>query len=666
MQALARHGYISTERTVLDYGCGQGDDVRALRLSGVEAFGWDPHHAPDGTVELADIVNLGFVLNVIETPSERVEVLQHAFALARVCLCVSVITGKPSQAVAQRPYGDGFMSQRGTFQKYYAQDELREFLESALDREAIAVGPGMFFVFPDEVEEQRFFLDRQRRRISLDVVTSRPTQRIAKERLSPNEKYRSVLEPLWQRMLELGRGPDETELTADLLESLRTQVPTLRRAERLCGRMFDSEDLRIAAQRRTDDLVLYFALSQFGRRKAYAHLPVELQRDVKAFFGSLARARDAGRALLFSLGRPDVIAQACRQTAENGIGTLREGDALFLHTALIERLPPQLRCYVACATKLYGDVETADLVKIHIRSGRLSLLYYDDFAVSPTPALRQRIKIDLRTQRISSFDHSQVPSPQVLLMKSRYMTPDQADYDRQRKFDEKLKALGLYVRDDYFPSLNEFTETLRLAGYRPSGFDIVRFRGPAQAIDQVVCLPALEERAGRHFSFSDLCKAGDTFARFLPDNRPTDSATYEALKRLCDIVLDPVVEAFGPIDITYGFSGPRLSRLIGKRIAPRLDQHAGHERNSRDRAICERNGQAADFRVPGIDSKTVADWIVLNTAFDRLYFYGRDRPLHVSVGPQNLRQVIMLRATSSGRRLPRVVSREQFTQSTLG
>ena len=72
MQALYRFGLIADTTTVLDYGCGQGDDVRTLTAAGLDAVGWDPHHCPDDdALKPADIVNLGFVLNVIEEPAER-------------------------------------------------------------------------------------------------------------------------------------------------------------------------------------------------------------------------------------------------------------------------------------------------------------------------------------------------------------------------------------------------------------------------------------------------------------------------------------------------------------------------------------------------------------------------------------------------------------------
>jgi hypothetical protein len=84
MQLMMRFGIVTKERSVFDYGCGQGEDVQALSSQGFDAFGWDPHHAPEGKRSLADVVNLGFVLNVIEDPRERLETLKAAWESKRI------------------------------------------------------------------------------------------------------------------------------------------------------------------------------------------------------------------------------------------------------------------------------------------------------------------------------------------------------------------------------------------------------------------------------------------------------------------------------------------------------------------------------------------------------------------------------------------------------
>src|SRR5208337_1350480 len=68
-------GMISRATSVFDYGCGRGGDVQFLRSKKIQANGWDPHYYPDQSVAPADVVNLGYVLNVIEDVLERTHTL---------------------------------------------------------------------------------------------------------------------------------------------------------------------------------------------------------------------------------------------------------------------------------------------------------------------------------------------------------------------------------------------------------------------------------------------------------------------------------------------------------------------------------------------------------------------------------------------------------------
>jgi hypothetical protein len=171
----------------------------------------------------------------------------------------------------------------------------------------------------------------------------------------------------------------------------------------------------------------------------------------------------------------------------------------------------------------------------------------------------------------------------------------------------------------------------------------------------------LNQPCGEHFVYRDLLACGETWHRLsaetrLPfDNVPRAPETFAAMRELCAGVLDPVVRRFGPIELTYAFASPRLTKHIPGRIHPPGDQHAGHEVNRTGKLVCPRLGLAADFRVSGVDSRDVARWIVEHTTFDRLYFYAPDLPIHVSAGPQHSRQVVDMRRGPSGRRIPRVV-----------
>jgi hypothetical protein len=76
-------GLIKQGTSIFDYGCGRGSDAELLRDLGYTVSAWDPAFFPDERKTNADVVNLGYVLNVIENPRERLEVLHDAWAHAR-------------------------------------------------------------------------------------------------------------------------------------------------------------------------------------------------------------------------------------------------------------------------------------------------------------------------------------------------------------------------------------------------------------------------------------------------------------------------------------------------------------------------------------------------------------------------------------------------------
>ena len=51
--------------------------------------------------------------------------------------------------------------------------------------------------------------------------------------------------------------------------------------------------------------------------------------------------------------------------------------------------------------------------------------------------------------------------------------------------------------------------------------------------------------------------------------------------------------------------------------------------------------------------REVADWLAA-PPFDRLYFYGEDRPIHVSYGSEQKGEYIDLVMTESGRQIPKI------------
>jgi hypothetical protein len=152
----------------------------------------------------------------------------------------------------------------------------------------------------------------------------------------------------------------------------------------------------------------------------------------------------------------------------------------------------------------------------------------------------------------------------------------------------------------------------------------------------------LDASCGRHLRFRDLCYAGETWQRTEAQNLPQQAGTIEAMLHLAEQILDPVIDEFGPIEITYCLGSHGLTKLIPGRIDPARDQHAGHELQRNGQPICDRLGQAMDFRVEDVYSGKIAARIARHLPFDRIYFYGSDRPLHVSVGSEKKRAVVTM------------------------
>ena len=113
------------------------------------------------------------------------------------------------------------------------------------------------------------------------------------------------------------------------------------------------------------------------------------------------------------------------------MGWLEDSESLTLSTGLIVQLPAILRTYVGCGLRLYGDAGSADLIKIHIRSGKLTLMSFDDFINKPLPRMLQRIKIKLGEQDLDIFDYGETYESPYLYRKSRYINEEFPNYAEQ-------------------------------------------------------------------------------------------------------------------------------------------------------------------------------------------------------------------------------------------
>ena len=189
------------------------------------------------------------------------------------------------------------------------------------------------------------------------------------------------------------------------LDEIVSHIGSLNKALRMLGRHYDQGLLAAAANARADDVRLYLATQQFSQRPALRKLELRLRRDIKAFFGDYRTAQASGLKLLMDAADPIQLFEACQRAATAGLGWLEAQHSLQLHVSMVERLPALLRAYVACGLILWDATSEVQLVKIHVASGKLTLMEFDDFDTSPIPLLRRRIKVNVRKLDYDLFEY---------------------------------------------------------------------------------------------------------------------------------------------------------------------------------------------------------------------------------------------------------------------
>ncbi|AMG31166.1 hypothetical protein AL542_12915 [Grimontia hollisae] len=477
MKALAKNSYLNGDYSICDYGCGRGDDMRELLAHGIDVLGWDPNHYPDGEKAHSDIVNLGFVLNVIEDTDERLDALLGAWELADKLLVVSVMLGTEQFISQFTPYKDGVITSRNTFQKYYQQSEIKSYIESSLDEQAITVAPGIFYVFKDKLEEQAHLQNRYRRHQGWKQLTAtKPPSQQEKLKLTISQ-HAELFEAFWMTCLVLGRIPANDEFEQSVM--VRELIGSHKKTHKLLCEIYDEADFEASEQARREDLLLYFAMALFEKRKPYTQQPEALKRDIKAFFADYKTALTLAQDLLFQIADSEEIEKACNtahQTLPASI--LNEGHSFIFHQRYTEFLPQLLRIYVGAALQMYGDLETVDLVKIHIQSGKLTLTTYDDFENSAVPLLVERVKIKMAEQDIDFFDYVAESKRPPLLNKGLLLGDDFEQQEKQRSFDKRLaELLGITHQQEVLMGRAMFERGLQEEGKAIAGYRLMKHSG---------------------------------------------------------------------------------------------------------------------------------------------------------------------------------------------
>ena len=115
-------------KRVLDYGCGKGFDVEQLKSLGFDITGYEPF-ASDKYLQVPsgkfDIITNNYVLNVIENPEERKELIEKMKKMSKVVV-ITVRSDKKSIKDTWKKFNDGYLTPKNTFQKIYDEKSLKE------------------------------------------------------------------------------------------------------------------------------------------------------------------------------------------------------------------------------------------------------------------------------------------------------------------------------------------------------------------------------------------------------------------------------------------------------------------------------------------------------------------------------------------------------------
>ncbi len=450
---------INTNTTVLDYGCGQGDDVRGLRRQGISSTGWDPFYSPLEKRDSCDVVNLGYVVNVIEDANERAKTLQDAWSFAGKMLIVSARLTVDCDYQAEPNYADGYVTRLGTFQKLFEQHELRQWVETTLGESAVAAAPGVFYVFRDQDAKYAYLTGRLHRRVTL------PKQNRTNEIF---EAHKVLFEELVGFFVARGRLPVEEELPS--IVPLCRELGSVRRAFAIVRRVTGSEHWEQVRAERARDLLVYLALSRFSRRPRFSVLPLSLQLDLRAFFSTYKHGCQLADDLLFSAGKRDLVEKACRASS---VGKLTP-TSLYVHTTALETLDPLLRVYEGCARALVGTVDQANIVKLRFVEPIVSYLAYPDFETDPHPTLASSLLVHLQTFRVHVRQYGASENPPVLHRKEQFVRTDDPSRGKYERLTRQEEKKGLYDAPSEIGTLLGWQKALASRGMRLSGHRLSR------------------------------------------------------------------------------------------------------------------------------------------------------------------------------------------------
>uniref|UniRef100_UPI003D8A62E7 DNA phosphorothioation-associated putative methyltransferase n=1 Tax=Gordonia sp. B7-2 TaxID=3420932 RepID=UPI003D8A62E7 len=422
LRTALRDRILVSERSVFDYGCGRGEDIRRLTHMGFEVAGWDPFYRAEAERTPADVVMLTYVLNVIEDASERRQALAAAWELSKEVLVVSCrLTWEKAQVVGDA-HGDGVVTTRNTFQHLFTTNELRQLVDSVTGVRSVSPAPGIVYAFRTEQLRLQF--------LSQDTIT--------RHAWAESEDLTSAIHDVVSFAEQRGRAP----LLEEMPPTIAALVATVSRTEigALIKKGADPAKLAEGAKRSTLDTLLYLGITIFSGRPRFVDLPIGVQADVRSHFQSYREACARADRLLLKIKDDRYI----RGAMTNSVGKMT-ATALYVHERAVPRMPVVLRLYEHCGSVAAGRPEDWNILKLDHRGRRVSWSQYPGFDKDPHPKLAWTFGVDMATleSKFQSFiDRDNRP---LLHRKEEFVAPDDVYADKYRRLTTSEVKHGLYA-----------------------------------------------------------------------------------------------------------------------------------------------------------------------------------------------------------------------------
>lgn len=414
-------GVISTEKEILDFGCGRGDDVHHLRDMGLQVTGWDPVFAPRSPLSQSMVVLLTYVLNIIEDPTERVTTLKRAWDLTEDVLVVSTRLTWDSRRVNGERLEDGVVTAHGTFQHLYRPEEIRSLVEKVTGASCVSASPGVVYAF-------------RRETLRLQYLASKCLPSFSWQHA---EEYGDLIEAVSEFLATRGRMPVIEELPADLVSMLGP----IRWSDLVRAAKRAADPLRVmdAEKKSTLNVLLFLGMEIFSGRTRFSELPLSIRLDVRRFFRSYDLACKRADRLLLKLRDSQYVRGAMR----NSVGKLTPS-ALYVHKRAMDSMPVVLRLYEHCGAIAAGRPVNFDVLKLHHDKHAVSWLSYPEFDADPHPKLAVSYSVSLTDLTTRQDNYEGRENRPLLHRKEEFLSSDDPMFEKFQRLTRAEQRAGLY------------------------------------------------------------------------------------------------------------------------------------------------------------------------------------------------------------------------------